>query len=155
MTIGYQQSLAAIWTRDLPAAASAGPDAVACRCLFSCHGHGDRSIRAIRCVSKALGCHPRSSRCLVLGPRSGASFSPAEEAPSAEPVVVLSYSMWQQYFGGQADVLGRSLAVDGKPSTIVGVMPQAFQFPDAQTLFWLPYTLDGRMAAGRAHRAAR
>ena len=79
-------------------------------------------------------------------PALGRIFLPTEEAPSTEPVVVLSYSMWQRYFGGQADVLGRSLAVDGKPFTIVGVMPQAFQFPDAQTLFWLPYTLDARMA---------
>jgi predicted permease len=54
--------------------------------------------------------------------------------------------MWQRHFGGQADVLGRSLAVDGKPFTIVGVMPKEFQFPDAQTLFWLPYTLDARAA---------
>ncbi len=40
--VGYQQSLAAIWTRDLPAAASAGPDAVAYRRLFGCHGDGGR-----------------------------------------------------------------------------------------------------------------
>jgi predicted permease len=79
-------------------------------------------------------------------PALGRIFLPTEEAPSTEPVVVLSHSMWQQYFGGQPDVLGRTFAVDGKVSTIVGVMPHAFQFPDADTLFWLPYTLDGRMA---------
>jgi predicted permease len=79
-------------------------------------------------------------------PALGRTFLPTEEAPSADPVIVISYAIWQRYFGGQADVLGRSLAVDGRPFTIVGVMPQSFQFPDAQTLFWLPYTLDTRMA---------
>ena len=53
----------------------------------------------------------------MLGARAalGRIFVPTEEAPSAEPEVVLSYSMWQRYFGGKADVVGRSLAVDGKP----------------------------------------
>ena len=38
--------------------------------------------------------------------------------------------------------------MDGKPFTVVGVMPQAFQFPDAQTMFWLPYTLDAPDGSG-------
>ncbi len=42
----------------------------------------------------------------------------------------------------QSDVLGRSLLVDDTPARIVGVMPARFEFPDAQTQFWLPSPLD-------------
>jgi predicted permease len=142
--IGYQQSLAAVWTRDLPvlraqtptlshigvysgitATVSMGPD------------------NALRLEGTRLS--PAVFEMLGARPALGRIFLPTEETSSTEPVIVLSYSLWQQYFAGQAGVLGRSLAVNGKPFTIVGVMPPAFQFPDARTLFWLPYTLDGRM----------
>ena len=154
MTIGYQQSLAAIWTRDLPVLRAQAPtlshvgvySAVTATVIVD----PDNPLRL-----EGTRLSPAVFEMLGARPALGRIFLPTEEAPSTEPVVVLSYSMWQQYFGGQADVLGRSLAVDGKPFTIVGVMPQAFQFPDAQTLFWLPYTLDARMAAGCADRAAR
>ena len=62
--------------------------------------------------------------------------------------------MWQRYFGGQTDVLGRSILVDGDPSTVVGVMPAQFQFPDAQTLFWAPFPLGGRQRVAPIARLA-
>jgi predicted permease len=143
--IGYQQSLASIWTRDLPGLRAQAPTL--------------SHIGVYSTVTATVLIDPDSSLRLegtrlspavfeMLGARAalGRIFLPAEEAPSTEPVVVLSHSMWQRHFGGQADVLGRNLTVDGRPFTVVGVMPQAFQFPDAQTLFWLSYTLDARMA---------
>ena len=143
--IGYQQSLAAIWTRDLPVLRAQAPTL--------------SHIGVYSTVTATVVIDPESSLRLeatrlspvvfeMLGarPALGRIFLPTEEAASTEPVMVLSHSMWQRHFGGQADVLGRSLTVDGRPFTVVGVMPPAFQFPDAQTLFWLPYTLDARMA---------
>lgn len=142
--IGYQQSLAAVWTRDLPVLRAQTPTlshvGVYSSVMATVIIDPDNSLRL-----EGTRLSPAVFEMLGARPALGRTFLPTEEAPSTEPVVVLSYPTWQTYFGGQADVLGRSLAVDGKPFTIVGVMPPAFQFPDAQTLFWLPYTLDGRM----------
>jgi len=150
--VGYRQSLAAIWTRDLPLLRAQVPTlshiGVYSVVTATVVVDPDNSLRF-----EGTRLSPAVFEMLGVRPAIGRTFIPAEEAPSTEPVVVLSYSMWHQYFGGQADVLGRSLAVDGKPFTVVGVMPQGFQFPDPQTMFWLPYTLDARL--GRVAPIAR
>jgi putative ABC transport system permease protein len=138
--IGYQQSLAMIWARDLPVLRTQAPTlshvGVYTGVTSTVVVDPDNPLRL-----DGTRLSPAVFEMLGARPARGRIFLPTEEAPSAEPVIVISHSMWQRYFGGGADVLGRSLAVDGKAFTIVGVMPQAFQFPDAQTLFWLPYTL--------------
>jgi len=143
--IGYQQSLATIWTRDLPVLRAQAPTlshvGVYSSVTAAVTIDSDESLRLA-----GTRLSPAVFEMLGMQPTLGRIFLAAEEAPSHEPVVVLGYSMWQQYFGGRRDVLGRSITVDGKRATIIGVMPQAFQFPDAQTMFWMPYTLDGRMA---------
>ena len=134
----------AIWTRDLPALRAQTPtlshigvySAVLATVIID-------PGNPLRLEGNRIS--PSVFDMLGVRPALGRIFLAAEEAPSAEPVVVISYSMWQQYFGGQADVLGRSIDVGGTAATIVGVTPQAFQFPDAHSLYWLPYTLGGRM----------
>jgi len=66
-------------------------------------------------------------------------FDEAEER-RREPVAVLSGALWERYFGGEAAVLGKTIAVDGQAFTIIGVMPRAFQFPARDTMLWLPIT---------------
>jgi putative ABC transport system permease protein len=142
--IGYQQSLAGIWTRDMPALRAQTPtlshigvySAVLARVTID-------SGSPLRLEGSRIS--PSVFDMLGVRPALGRVFLAEEEAASAEPVVVISYSMWQQHFGGQANVLGRSIDVGGTAATIVGVTPQAFQFPDANSLYWLPYTLGGRM----------
>jgi putative ABC transport system permease protein len=141
---GYRQSLASIWARELPDLRAQTPtlshigvySAVTATVVID-PGNPLRldGSRLSRTVFDMLG----------TGASFGRVFLATEEAASSAPVVVLSYSMWQRYFGGQTDVLGRSILVDGKPSTIVGVMPPQFQFPDAQTLFWVPFPVDARV----------
>ena len=142
--IGYQQSLAGIWTRDLPALRQQTP-ALSHVGVYS-------AVLATVTIDSGSPLRLEGSRIspavfemLGVRPALGRIFLAAEEAPSAEPVVVIGYSMWQQYLGGQPDVLGRTIDVGGTAATIVGVTPQAFQFPDAHSLYWLPYTLGGRM----------
>jgi putative ABC transport system permease protein len=142
--IGYQQSLAGIWTRDLPALRAQVPTLS--------HVGVYSTVQATVTIDPGTPLRLEGSRMspsvfemLAVRPALGRIFLPAEEAPSAEPVVVISYSMWQQYFGGQTDVLGRRIDVGGTAATIVGVTPQTFLFPDAHSLYWLPYTLGGRM----------
>jgi putative ABC transport system permease protein len=62
-------------------------------------------------------------------PLLGRTFLPGEEQEGRNRVIVLSYETWQQNFGGNPNVIGTSVRIDGFPSTIVGVMPSGFRFP--------------------------
>src|SRR6185437_9518303 len=68
----------------------------------------------------------------VLGvtPLLGRTFLESEDQPGAEQLpVVLSYAFWQSHFGGDATVLGKSLTLDSQKYSVIGVMPEDFQFP--------------------------
>jgi putative ABC transport system permease protein len=70
----------------------------------------------------------------VLGikPTLGRGFTRADEQPGGGPggfKVVLSYAFWQSHFNRAEDVIGRVLMLDGRPHTVIGIMPQGFQFP--------------------------
>jgi putative ABC transport system permease protein len=70
----------------------------------------------------------------VLGvkPIMGRGFARADEQPGGGPgglKVVLSYGFWQAHFDRAPDIIGRVLMLDGRPHTVIGVMPQGFQFP--------------------------
>ncbi len=68
-------------------------------------------------------------------PLLGRVFVAQDYEPSAEPSIVISYGLWQRRFGGARDVLGRKLTINGRPRTILGVMPPAFDFP-VETQVW-------------------
>ena len=76
----------------------------------------------------------------ILGvtPLLGRAFNAGDEAAGAEEVAVLSHATWQRDFGGAANVLARTLTLDGR-AVVIGVMPPGFQFPEAQTQIFLPY----------------
>jgi len=59
----------------------------------------------------------------------GRTFLPEEDKLGGERVVVLTYGFWQDRFGGDPEVLGRALTLDGNPFTVIGVMPRDFEFP--------------------------
>jgi len=84
---------------------------------------------------------PAVLRMIGSRPVLGRMFRDEEEAASSA-VVIISHGLWQRSFGGHADVLGKTLLLDGRPQTIVGVMAQDFRFPDLQTQVWMPYALD-------------
>ena len=67
----------------------------------------------------------------ILGERPilGRSFSAADDQSGAVPVVIVGFSVWQGRYGGDPDVVGRSVRVNGAPATIIGVMPEGFRFP--------------------------
>jgi predicted permease len=71
-------------------------------------------------------------------PALGAAFAPDDEAESRR-LVILSHGLWQQTFGGNPDVLGRALRLDGEAYTVVGIMPPAFAFPDREARAWTPF----------------
>jgi len=67
----------------------------------------------------------------------GRTYDNEEDRPGANPVVVLSYGLWQRRFGGDASIIGRSLTLNGRNYSVVGVMPQEFQFP-SNVEMWVP-----------------
>ena len=75
---------------------------------------------------------------LRVQPMLGRSFTPEEDTPGKSNVVVLSHGLWQRLFGGDRNVLGRSITLSGTPATVVGVMPADFYFPNRETELWSP-----------------
>ncbi|HEY4319567.1 MAG TPA: ABC transporter permease [Gemmatimonadales bacterium] len=67
---------------------------------------------------------------LQVQPLLGRLFSPGTESPAYPREVVLSYSLWRSRFGSDRQVVGTVATIDGLPTTIVGVLPEAFRFPD-------------------------
>jgi putative ABC transport system permease protein len=84
---------------------------------------------------------------LGIAPVRGRGFLSEEDRTGSDQVMVLGYSLWQRQFGGDAKVIGKTLQLDDKPFTIVGIMPPQFQFPHAGTPFaepaelWVPLAL--------------
>jgi putative ABC transport system permease protein len=74
---------------------------------------------------------------LRIRPALGRTFRPGEDAPGAEAVTLVSHRVWQDRFGGDPGVLGRTLRINGEEATIIGVMPERFMFPSTHQL-WLP-----------------
>jgi len=68
----------------------------------------------------------------VLGvkPLLGRNFLPEEDSPGGAPVAILGNGLWTRRFGADAGVLGKSISLDGKSYTIIGVLPPEFRFPE-------------------------
>ncbi|MFN7943779.1 MAG: ABC transporter permease [Blastocatellia bacterium] len=75
---------------------------------------------------------------LNVPPLLGRVFAPGEEGPGKDQVAVLSHAFWQEQFGGERAIIGRSLTLSDKTVTVIGVMPPGFEFPDAGTQMWKP-----------------
>lgn len=76
-------------------------------------------------------------RTLGVRPMLGRDFYSGEDEPNAPATVLLSYGTWQQRFGGRKDVVGQTISLDGKPTTIIGILPQDFHFaPRGTAEFW-------------------
>jgi predicted permease len=80
----------------------------------------------------------------VIGahPAMGRTFAPGEDRPGAEPVVVLSWGVWQQELGADPAIVGKRITLNGRPTTVIGVMPRGFYFPTPELRVWQPLNLD-------------
>ncbi len=63
---------------------------------------------------------------LGVKPMLGRTFTQAEEQPGAGPVVLISEGLWRRKFGASSDVLGKSISLEGRSFTIIGVIPASF-----------------------------
>jgi putative ABC transport system permease protein len=106
-------------------------------------GHGEPTrLAGIRSMGSIF-------EVLQMPPLLGRTFTARDDEPGAAPVIVLSYSTWQRMFGGNASVIGRSILIDDRATTIVGVMPSAFRFPDRDAEFWIPSGFPGALRQSR------
>jgi predicted permease len=83
-------------------------------------------------------------------PLLGRTFVEGEEQEGRNHVAVLSYEVWQENFGGNPSVIGRSVHIDGFPFTVVGVMPAGFRFPlGTPNLIYTPLRVPKEMRTSR------
>ena len=69
-------------------------------------------------------------RTLGVQPALGRDFMQADDSPTANGTVLLSWGLWKRRFGGDSAILNRTIELDAEPYTVIGVMPAWFDFPD-------------------------
>jgi putative ABC transport system permease protein len=80
----------------------------------------------------------------VMGvePILGRTFLTEEDVPGKNNVCVLSYAFWQRHYGGNQQIIGKTVALNDVPIQVVGVMPQGFNFPSQESELWTPLGLN-------------
>jgi predicted permease len=92
----------------------------------------------------------------VLGvqPALGTGFRRGDDRVGAEPVAVLSHSLWRE-LGGRPAIVGERIELSGEPRTVVGVMPEGFWFPDPGVRVWLSNVMDAENDSGYLNLVGR
>ena len=96
---------------------------------------GDRPERV---DAAAVG--PEVFDVLAVRPLFGRVFTKDEARPGAAKVVAISHALWQRRFGSNPDLVGHTITLEGEAYTVVGIMPERFDFPDGIEL-WVPLVL--------------
>jgi putative ABC transport system permease protein len=117
-------------SRTLDSLALVEPD------TFDLSGAGEPRQVVVDSVSASL------LHVLRVAPRLGRDFTPAEDQPHANHVVILTDAFWRSQFHADPAVIGRSLDLNGAPNQIIGVLPPSFRFPQGEEF--------GPMIAGNA-----
>jgi putative ABC transport system permease protein len=91
-------------------------------------------------------------QALGVQPLMGRTFQFENEHSGQDNVVVLSYGLWQRRFGGDPSILNKTITLNGRSHSVIGVMPRDFSFPRSAEL-WVPMNFDGgpEMKQRKAH----
>jgi putative ABC transport system permease protein len=81
---------------------------------------------------------------LGVKPALGRTFLPGEDEPGRDQVVVLKHSLWERRFGADPNIVGRTLTLNSKTFTVIGVMPPDFNFPFNRGEIWSPLAFDDK-----------
>jgi predicted permease len=95
---------------------------------------------------------------LGVRPVAGRFFTEAEDLrPGEAPIAVLAYDTWRSRFGGRADVIGRTLPINGQPFTIIGVAPEGFHGVEVfyRPEIWVPMSMQAQIELGSSWLAVR
>jgi putative ABC transport system permease protein len=79
---------------------------------------------------------------LGVNPAWGRTFHSGEDAPGKNGVCVISYGLWQRRFGGDPQIIGKTLNLNQTATEVVGIMPAGFKFPRIETEMWMPLALN-------------
>jgi predicted permease len=80
---------------------------------------------------------------LRTNPMQGRTFTPDEERPGRDQVVVISHALWQRAFGANPNIVGQPVTLNSRSFTVVGIMPAGFEFPREADL-WVPLAWDDK-----------
>ena len=86
---------------------------------------------------------------------SGRTFLPEESEAGREQVVVLKHSFWKQHLGGDPNIVGRTIMLNRKPFTVIGVMPADFNYPYNDGEMWTPLVFDREEQRNRENHYLR
>jgi putative ABC transport system permease protein len=111
---------------------------------FTLVGEGEPERLAGRLVSPELFGLLRADAAL------GRTLRPEEADAGRDAVAVVSHGLWQRRLGGAPDVVGRPLVLNGRPHTVVGVMPPEFNYPPGGVEVWAPLSLSDEDKTARA-----
>jgi putative ABC transport system permease protein len=87
---------------------------------------------------------------LGVSPAIGRTFLAEEDKPNGRKVVILSDGLWKRRFGGDRNVIGKDIPINGEKYSVIGVMPPRFEFPMEPTAqIWTPMQIDSTNSCGR------
>ncbi len=98
---------------------------------------------------QGAGVSPSLFPILRTQPRLGRFFSSDDDKPNSDPVVIISSGLWERSFGGDPDIAGKTVKLNDKAYTIVGVAPADFVFPNRRSEAWVPLILSPEEANNR------
>ena len=91
---------------------------------------------------------------LGVAPLVGRDFRADEDVPGeGEAVVLVGHGLWQRRFGGDPTLVGRSLSIDGRPRTVIGLLPPGFSGLSDDAEIFLPFAQSGRDLTQRGNRS--
>jgi predicted permease len=90
---------------------------------------------------------------LGVRPMMGRTWAEGEDQPGKDAVVILSYALWNGRFAGDLQAVGRTVELNSKKYTIVGVMPESFRFP-FKSQAWIPQDMDTKALGQRGNHWA-
>jgi predicted permease len=96
---------------------------------------------------------PSLLRLLQARPLRGRLLTEEDGEEGKTHKVVLTYTTWQQYFGGRDAAIGQDMRINGEPYTIVGVLPQGFGFLDPDVKMWLPLAFTAQQKSDEARHS--
>jgi len=88
---------------------------------------------------------------LGVAPLLGRPFTAEEDRPNGPGVAVISYGLWRRVFGGDPQLVGSRVQIDGAPTTITGVMPDGFDIENAGVEVWVPVQIDAHPTNRASH----
>ncbi|HEX4021423.1 MAG TPA: ABC transporter permease [Acidobacteriaceae bacterium] len=86
----------------------------------------------------AGSCSANFFSMLGVRPAYGRWFLPSDDRANATATTMLTWSLYQRRFGGDPAIVGKTILLDEKPYTVIGVLPSWFRYPDERTQLWVP-----------------